>query len=101
MGVSDLSAQYLIELSKMFKVTTDYLLGLNSKEMVDISYLGEDEKKLPYSLLDYFKKYGYIMRSINRQVEEQYDTIKKISEEISEDTVRNLLEDILEIVEPS
>ena len=56
MGVSDLSAQYLIELSKMFKVTTDYLLGLNSKEMVDISYLGEDEKKLPYSLLDYFKK---------------------------------------------
>ena len=41
------------------------------------------------------------MRSINRQVEEQYDTIKKISEEISEDTVRNLLEDIMEIVEPS
>lgn len=97
MGVSVPSAQYLVELSRLFKVTTDYLLGLNTKEMVDISYLGEEEKKLLYGFLDYFKKYGYIVRSINKQLEEQYDEIK----EMSETAAREVLEQIKSFYEIS
>lgn len=45
MGISIPSAQYLIELSKLFNVTTDYLLGLDTRETIDISSLDEAEKK--------------------------------------------------------
>ena len=97
MGVSIPSAQYLIELSKQLKVSTDYLLGLNTKEMVDISFLGEDEKKLLYSFLDYFEKYGHVVRSLNKQISEQYDEIKKISEETSEHSVKDFLDSLMAI----
>ena len=56
MGVSIPSAQYLIELSRLFKVSVDYLLELDRAERVDISFLSEEEKKMLYSLLNYFKK---------------------------------------------
>ena len=46
MGISIPSAQYLIELSKLFKVSVDYLLELDNKELVDISSLSQSEKKI-------------------------------------------------------
>lgn len=54
LGVSVPSAQYLIELSKLFKVSTDYLLGVDKAETIDISSLNGVEKGIIYSILNYF-----------------------------------------------
>lgn len=87
-GVSVRSAQYLVELSKLFKVSTDFLLGLDDKEVVDISGLAESEKQMIYSMLEYFNNYGKTMREINRQVEEDYDVIKKATDKITEQALK-------------
>lgn len=56
MGISVPSAQYLIELSELFKVSTDYLLEVERQHTIDITFLDEEEKSIVYSLLNYFKK---------------------------------------------
>lgn len=43
-GVRLPSYNVLIKLSRLFHVSTDHLLGVKSKEMVDISDLSEDDK---------------------------------------------------------
>ena len=43
-GVRLPSYTVLIKLSRLFHVSTDFLLGVKSKEMVDISDLTEDDK---------------------------------------------------------
>lgn len=98
-GVSAPSVQYLIELCKLFNVSADYLLELNTKETVDISFLDDEEKRMIYSFLDYFKKYGKTVRSLSRQVEDEYDIIKKTSEEMAEKAVKNILNEIMSISE--
>ncbi len=95
LGVSVPSAQYLVELSKLFKVSTDYLLGLTTREMVDISGLSEAEKKMVYSFLDYFDKYGNTVRNINKQVENHYDEIKKASEKMGQNLAKEILEEVI------
>ena len=37
------SYDILIKISRIFRVTTDYLLGLESKQEIDVSGLTEDE----------------------------------------------------------
>lgn len=98
-GVSAPSVQYLIELCKLFNVSADYLLELNTKESVDISFLADEEKKMVYSFLDYFKKYGSTMRALSGQVEDNYDIIKKTSEEAADRVVKSILQDIMSINE--
>lgn len=95
LGVSVPSAQYLVELSKLFKVSTDYLLGLTTREMVDISGLSEAEKKMVYSFLDYFDKYGNTVRNINKQVESHYDEIKKASEKMGQTLTKEILDEVI------
>ena len=56
MGISSPSTAYLVELAQMFKVSTDYLLGLASNKTVDISGLNETEIKIIYDLIKYFKE---------------------------------------------
>jgi len=56
MGISVPSAQYLIELSRLFKVSTDYILEVDRQQTLDITFLSEEEKAIIYSLLNYFKK---------------------------------------------
>ena len=56
MGVSIPSAQYLIGLANLFKVSIDYLLGLDQKETIDVSSLTSDDKAIIYSLMDYFNQ---------------------------------------------
>lgn len=97
LGVSVPSAQYLVELSKLFKVSTDFLLGLDNKEVVDISGLSESEKKMIYSMLEYFNSYGKTVRNINHQIEEDYDEIKKESEKIANKVVKDILEEVMAI----
>lgn len=98
-GISAPSVQYLIELSKLFKVSTDYLLELNTAETVDISFLNDEEKRMIYSLLDYFQKYGNTMRRLCRQAEANYDVIKKTADEVAEPAAKNVLEELLSICE--
>lgn len=57
MGISIPSTQYLVEIALLFKVSTDYLLGINTDETLNISDLTADEKNILYSLLNYFKTY--------------------------------------------
>lgn len=95
LGVSVPSAQYLVELSKLFKVSTDYLLGLTEREMVDISGLADEEKKMVYSFLDYFDKYGNTVRNINRQVEGHYDEIRKVAEKMGQNLAKEILEEVM------
>ncbi len=55
MGISVPSTTYLIELSSLFQVSTDYLLGLPCNNTIDISSLSERESILVYELIEYFK----------------------------------------------
>lgn len=99
LGVSVPSAQYLVELSRLFKVSTDYLLGLDTKEVVDITDLDDSEKKVIYFLLEYFNNYGKLLRQLNRQVEDDYAVIKETSEKMAEKAVKNILDEIMSIKE--
>lgn len=45
-GVRYPSYSVLIKFSRIYHVSTDYLLGIKSKEMVDISDLSEDDKNV-------------------------------------------------------
>ncbi len=46
------SPEVLIKLAGVFNVTTDYLLGIEKKESVDISGLTESDKSLVRMLVD-------------------------------------------------
>ncbi len=95
MGISIPSAQYLIELSKLFKVSVDYLLELDNKELVDISSLSQSEKKMIYTLLSYFQKYGATMRKVTKQIENNYNIIQKTADEAPEKAIKEILEEII------
>ncbi len=55
MGLSIPTAQYIVELSQLFHVSTDYLLGLNNTQAIYIDRLSQDEKQILYSLIHYFQ----------------------------------------------
>lgn len=54
MGISVPTAAKLVELALLFQVSTDYLLGLSSRETVDLDNLSERQREIIYSLLAYF-----------------------------------------------
>lgn len=56
MGISVPSVQKLVELAKLFHVTTDYLLGINNIDLLNICSLEQDEKTLVYQMLNFFDK---------------------------------------------
>ncbi len=53
-GYSVPTAQYIIELSKLFNVSADYILEIDSKMSLNIDRYSEEQRKLIYSLLNYF-----------------------------------------------
>ena len=55
MGLNVPTTQYIIELSKVFNVSTDYILGLDTDLKLDISMLETEELNIIYNLLNYFK----------------------------------------------
>ncbi|MBQ8827424.1 MAG: helix-turn-helix transcriptional regulator [Oscillospiraceae bacterium] len=55
MSLSTPSSIYLVELSKIFGVTTDYLLSLDDGVKLDITDLNEKEQSMVIQLVDYFK----------------------------------------------
>lgn len=55
MGISVPSTTYLVELANLFKVSTDYLLGLPTNNSIDISKLTSKETMIIYELIQYFQ----------------------------------------------
>ena len=55
MGLSTPYTAYLAELSQLFHVSTDYLLGLSDNATLDISNLSEKEVQIVYDLVQYFR----------------------------------------------
>ena len=55
MGISVPSTQYIVELSNIFSVSTDYLLGVEKTSSIDISGLTEKDIEMVYSLAEYLK----------------------------------------------
>lgn len=55
MGISVPSTAYLVELARLFHVSTDYLLGLKQNASIDVSDLGEQEIKILSELAQYFR----------------------------------------------
>lgn len=56
MGISIPSTTYIVELSQLFKVSTDYLLGLSNNITLDVSMLNNREIQMLYELVLYFKE---------------------------------------------
>ena len=55
MGLSIPTAQYIVVLSQLFHVSTDYLLGLNNTQAIYIDRLSQEEKQSLYSLIHYIQ----------------------------------------------
>lgn len=55
MGISVPSTTFIVELARLFHVSTDYLLGLKNHATLDISSLNEKEILILYELIQYFK----------------------------------------------
>jgi transcriptional regulator with XRE-family HTH domain len=61
MGVSVPSVQYLFELVRIFKISSDYLLGLDDSISVSIGHLGPDERKYVLDLVTVLSDYTEAM----------------------------------------
>ncbi|MBT9776414.1 helix-turn-helix domain-containing protein [Clostridium sp. MCC353] len=55
MGTSVPSTALIVDIAKLFHISTDYLLGIKETSTLDISYLNEKETMLVYSMVEYFK----------------------------------------------
>ena len=56
MGVSVPSTQYLMELSRLFHVSSDFILGLNETSTVDVSGLTDKEIEIIVMLVEHFRE---------------------------------------------
>lgn len=56
MGLSVPTTQYVVDMARLFRVSTDYLLGLTNETTLVLDGLEEQEKKILYSLIDYFNQ---------------------------------------------
>ena len=55
MGISVPSTQYLVELASIFKVSTDYLLGVNNTTTVSVAGLSDADVELIRSIILHLK----------------------------------------------
>ncbi len=55
MGISVPSTQYVVELANLFKVSTDYLLCVDTSSTVSVDGLTERDIQLVYSLICHLK----------------------------------------------
>lgn len=56
MGLSVPSTQYIVELAKKFKVSTDYLLGMDDTSSISISGLTDKQVSVLIDVIDCFKQ---------------------------------------------
>lgn len=55
LGISVPSTQYIVELAQIFKVSTDYLLGVDHTATVSIAGLNEQDIQLVHSIINHLK----------------------------------------------
>lgn len=55
-GISVPSTQYIVELSGIFHVSTDYLLGVSASATLPVSDLSEQDLQMVYRLIDYIRQ---------------------------------------------
>lgn len=56
MGISVPSTQYIVELAHIFKVSTDYLLGVDTSATVSVAGLTEKDVQLVHSIIAHLKE---------------------------------------------
>ena len=54
MGISTPTTYYIIALSKLFHVSADYILGLESERSIKIDGYSKEQLDILYSLIKYF-----------------------------------------------
>ena len=54
-GISAPSTPYLVELAKLFKVSTDYLLGMKSFSVISTDGLTEEDIEIVYGLVQHLR----------------------------------------------
>lgn len=57
MEISSPTAQYLVEMARLFHTSTDFILGLESEEKIVLREMTEEEKRLVYNLVEYISKH--------------------------------------------
>lgn len=55
MGISTPSTVYIVELAQLFSVSTDYLLGLEHKAVLDISDLDDESVRILTEMAQYMR----------------------------------------------
>lgn len=55
MGISNPSTDYLVELAKIFQVSSDYLLGLKETSHINVEGLSVSDVGMVYGLIDRLK----------------------------------------------
>ena len=55
-GLSVPSTQYIVELAHLFKVSTDYLLGVDTTATIDVSGLTDTDIQLLYELVEHLRE---------------------------------------------
>lgn len=56
LGISVPSTQYIIDLAKIFSVSTDYLLGMDTNVSIPLDGLTPEDMQIVYSLINNLKK---------------------------------------------
>ncbi len=56
MGISVPSTQYIVELAGIFKVSTDYLLGVDTSASVSVAGLTEKDVQIVHGLISHLKE---------------------------------------------
>lgn len=55
MGISVPSTQYIVELAAMFRVSTDYLLGVDATSTINLSGLTESDIRMVHCLIEHLR----------------------------------------------
>lgn len=55
MGISVPSTQYIVELSNIFSVSTDYLLGVERTSSIETTGLNESDIEIIYQLIEHLR----------------------------------------------
>lgn len=56
MGLNVPSTKYVVELAKIFRVSTDYLLDVSSNLQLNVNELSDEEREIILKLLQYFQQ---------------------------------------------
>ena len=55
MGISVPTTQYVVEMCHLFKVSSDYMLGINNSITMNLDEFSDEELKLIYHLIEYIR----------------------------------------------